>query len=258
MKRHPADALALERGTIHDYDALARFHYKAARPATHVHVLVLRAPPTRRAEPFFPDPAAVLVVSMPTLNGRWREHHLPGLPPARDSAGKRERTRWLNANLRCISRVVVEPRFRGLGLARRLVAAYLRRPRTRCTEAVATMGAYCPFFQAAGMTPVEFPRARHDARLLALLERAGLDTADLPRFARTGRPRHAERLGHELRAWARASRRTARRADAPIHELAILAARTLTAQPMAFVHVARAGGTPAPHSRVRRAPAGPR
>jgi GNAT superfamily N-acetyltransferase len=223
---HPADELVLREGTIASYDALSRFHYKAARPATHVRVLVLARPETD-------EPAAVLVVSMPTLNGAWRRLAFEGFA----SADKREGTRWLNASLRCISRVIVDPRFRGLGLASRLVRAYLARPATRFTEAIATMGVYCPFFRAAGMTEYPCPVSASDARLLDALAHARVDASGLVRLMRSSRScRRARLLERELVRWARASRRTARRASRPVEQLARLAAGVLTARPIAYAH----------------------
>lgn len=229
---HPADDLRIARGSIRDYDALARFHYRAGRPATSVLVLVLRAAPGTALARHLDTPAGVLVVSMPTLNGLWRARALPELPRGRPA----DAAAWINAHLRTISRVVIDPRFRGLGLARGLVAAYLRDPLTDHTEALAAMGAFCPFFEAAGMTPHPCPVSPADARLVRACARAGVLPIDLPRrLSRRGDPS----LEHALRRWAASSRRTHRRADDPPIELARLAARCLDTRPVAYVH--RAG-----------------
>ncbi len=62
-----------------------------------------------------------------------------------------ERIGWLNANVRCISRVVVEPRYRGIGLAVRLVRETLPLAGVPVIEALAAMGSVNPFFEKAGM-----------------------------------------------------------------------------------------------------------
>src|SRR5205823_1709377 len=110
--------------------------------------------------------AAVLVVSMPTLNGRWRELAWPGRFCGGD---QRACARRLNEEVRTISRVIVEPRWRGLGVATRLVREYLRSPLTEKTEAAAAMGVCCPFFEAAGMRAWRLEPDRRGVRLLGAL-----------------------------------------------------------------------------------------
>ncbi len=96
----------------------------------------------------YPVLAAVAVVSYPTLNAKARDV----------ASGGRYRTRppgpgvrRLNAEVRTISRVIVHPLYRGLGLATRLVAGVLERTDAAWVEAFARMGAYVPFFARAGM-----------------------------------------------------------------------------------------------------------
>ena len=66
-----------------------------------------------------------------------------------------EKLRWINAHVRTISRVIVHPQFRSLGIASQLVRRVLLDCPTRYVEAVAAMGAVHPFFARAGMTMVE-------------------------------------------------------------------------------------------------------
>ncbi len=165
-------ALRIEPGTLQDLAALAQHHYRAGPPATITRIL--RA---MRAMPDGTDHlAAVLVVSMPVLNAIWRPLAWPG---RFNTGDRRANARAINDQLRCISRVIVAPSSRGLGIAASLVRAYIANPETPCTEAVAAMGACCPFFRAAGMTEYNLPRTPHDARLHDALEHAGLTPTDL-------------------------------------------------------------------------------
>jgi ABC-type ATPase with predicted acetyltransferase domain len=66
----------------------------------------------------------------------------------------RERLRWANENVRTISRVIVHPQFRGIGVAAEVVRCVLEGCPTRWVEAVAAMGKVHPFFERAGMTRV--------------------------------------------------------------------------------------------------------
>lgn len=57
----------------------------------------------------------------------------------------------LNAEVRCISRVIVHPSFRGLGIGVGLVRHALDTATTPYTEAIAAMGWVHPLFEKAGM-----------------------------------------------------------------------------------------------------------
>lgn len=184
----------VEHGTRADYDRLSHLHYLGGRPATVVSVL--RAVRETGEGDLL---AGVLTVSMPTYNGVWRRQAWPGRYEGRD---KRRSAARLNAELRCVSRVIVEPRSRGLGVASALVRAYLAEPMSPATEACALMGSVCPFFERAGMTGYDLPRAAHDARLEDALAHAGLaahtildGAGELPAFVEA-----------ELRRWAKHAR----------------------------------------------------
>jgi predicted N-acetyltransferase YhbS len=58
---------------------------------------------------------------------------------------------FVNRHVRTISRVVVHPQFRGVGLASGLVRAICRAAPTRYVEAFAVMGRVHPFFEKGGM-----------------------------------------------------------------------------------------------------------
>ena len=224
----PADRLCIELGSIADYDALAYLHYKRARPATWAQVL--RATDSGEV-------VGVLIVSRPTLNGAWRqlawpEWHLTG--------DRREAAHRLNAALRTISRVIVDPRYRGLGVGARLVRHYLRSPLTPLTEAVATMATFCRLFAAAGMRPVPIPPAPSDVALRRILDDLGVEPFDLPVI----RSRRAA-LRRALRAWAwrhRSMRSAARACDYAAIGRAV--AHRLSSERVAWVAADNRGKTP--------------
>jgi ribosomal protein S18 acetylase RimI-like enzyme len=174
---------ALARGRPSDYFALEHFHYLPQRPATYADVWVVRfidddarplASPALRGDTLRfaqhdaldahravamrrdagdddDDPrawrvVAVAVLSYPTIRSSPRERTL-GL---RDAA-PRDRAAYVNAHVRTISRVVVHPQFRGLGLASELVRKLIAVCPTRYVEAAAVMAHVHPFFAAAGM-----------------------------------------------------------------------------------------------------------
>jgi GNAT superfamily N-acetyltransferase len=223
------DEVTITGGSYHDYLALERFHYRAAAPATRVRVLSARS---------YGMLAGVLVVSMPTLNGRWRDLAWPGERPG----DRRESARWINRELRCVSRVIVEPRFRGQSIARRLVQEYLRSPDSPRTEAIAAMGAFCPFFQAAGMREVRPGRTARDQALARALARAGLSALECVDVARAQSViARSPRLAREIERWARSSRATSRRCGGKrvglprLAELACLGGSAIAQPPRVFV-----------------------
>jgi GNAT superfamily N-acetyltransferase len=81
----------------------------------------------------------------------------------------------LNREFRTISRVIVHPQFRGLGLAVRLVRHALAESETIYVEALAAMGRVHPLFERAGMVRYERPVRPECARLIDALETLGIE-----------------------------------------------------------------------------------
>ncbi len=216
------DPIRYENGTIHDYDQLKHLHYLGGRPATYTQII--RA---IRTSPIVGEIlAGVLVVSMPTLNGAWRQQAWPG---RYTNANKRLAAQRINRELRCLSRVVVEPASRGLGIASGLVHAYMQNPQTPATEAIAAMGSVCPFFVRAGMTQYTIALPTPHARLLDALHYANIKPTDLIKAEIT-----KDTLVHrELMHWAR-STRMLRDSDTPVQTIALMAACKLLSRPRAY------------------------
>lgn len=219
--------VVIRAGRRRDYLALARFHYRAGPPATVVRVRVAWVDGER---------AGVLVVSMPTLNGWWRREAWPG---RYHGVPKTLIACRLNAELRTLSRVVIDPRFRGLGLSTLLVRRYLARPLTVRTEAVAAMGRFFPFFARAGMVEHRSEGSREDVRLRRRLARARLDPAWLvdEHRARVLLRRHGW-LGDLVRTWARRRRLPE---DLGTTGLAAHLGQRLAAPPIAYTHERKGG-----------------
>jgi GNAT superfamily N-acetyltransferase len=220
---------------------LAPFHYRAGRPATVTRVLVARCA-------MLDVDVGVLVVSSPTLNAPWRRVAWPEAFAAQrgDGSGlegggmnKRDWAQACNRLVRTISRVIVDPRCRGLGVARSLVAAYLQDPQTPCTEALAAMAHWCPFFQSAGMREVEVPLAARHAALRDAMVVLGVEAwrlLDLREAAAQlrGRPELCCALDRWL-ASGRAGAALRRRTGVPREQMLALAASASLSRPMALV-----------------------
>lgn len=135
--------LLLSPGRAADYTALARFHYLPRRPATWCQVWTIRHMLASHPAAM---PIAVAVLSHPTLacHARDRALNLSHLTPA-------EKRLFINTHLRTISRVIVHPTYRSLGLAAALVQCLLHHCPTRHTETLATMARAHRLFDTAGM-----------------------------------------------------------------------------------------------------------
>lgn len=141
-------SVELSSGNPCDYRAMERFHYLPLRPATYAGVWVARFSPHAA-----PNPArivGVVVLSYPSAVHAMR-NRVFGLSPMRYG----EKIRWANAHLRTISRVIIHPQFRSIGLAGSLIRLAIEKCPTRYVEAAARMGRAHPMFEHAGMTRVD-------------------------------------------------------------------------------------------------------
>ena len=139
--------LSLEVGRPADYKPLAGFHYLAGRPATWAAVRTVRYEDRHGSRV-----VAVGVLSWPTARSRGRERFfaLSGLTYGGF-------LRFANANVRTVSRVIVHPQFRSLGLATAVIRALIDAGPTRYVEASARMGRAVPMFERAGMARLDPP-----------------------------------------------------------------------------------------------------
>jgi hypothetical protein len=82
----------------------------------------------------------------------------------------------LNASLSTISRVVIHPKYRAIGLGAKLVKDTLNRAGTSFVEMLAVMAKYNPFAQKAGMRIIaEQPPPRQATRIARTLQQLGFD-----------------------------------------------------------------------------------
>jgi len=149
--------LTLQRGTPRDYLELEQFHYLPKRPATYATVWTIHYTPStfsggRNGRVLFNAPRviAVGVLSYPVPSNRTRERYLNRIGFTRT-----ENLIFANKNIRTISRVVVHPQFRSLGLSTILVRCLCDHSDTRYVEAAAMMARAHPFFEKAGMTRID-------------------------------------------------------------------------------------------------------
>jgi len=237
----------IEPGTMADWHAMAPLHYRSHHAGAVTNVFRMVYGPARTAQPCVsrglcprPSPGAaeshpgertrdqrsrltpgrgsrlrvkrrvlvgVIVYARPALSlaardrataGRYRTAGLPRTSMAQQ----------LNREVRVISRVVIAPNWRGLGLAARLVAETMPTVGTPYVEALAAMGHVHPFFERAGMTAYPQGPSPAGERLKAALETAGIGRTDRRSAAAletalSALPPPARRLAErEIRRWA--------------------------------------------------------
>jgi ribosomal protein S18 acetylase RimI-like enzyme len=130
-------------GSAADFRKLARFHYCAAAPASFALTMTIdhvTGMAGRRV-------VAVGVLSNPALSCRAREAAL-----ALSRVPREWRWEYLNRHLRTVSRVIVHPQYRGIGLASEVVRCLVRQSPTRYVEAISRLVMHHPLFERAGMT----------------------------------------------------------------------------------------------------------
>jgi len=122
----------------------------------------------------------VIVYAMPTAGCQMRSAAIPVLSGF-SGLDKSSRLKLINKNIRTISRVIIEPRFRSLGLAVRLVKETMPIMNVPFVEVLAVMGRANPFFEKGGMTRYENdPQAGLGAkRLIEAFSAVGVDEQDL-------------------------------------------------------------------------------
>jgi GNAT superfamily N-acetyltransferase len=138
--------LCLRPAAVADYLALAPFHYRAPRPATWARILAVTYEPQHPCDSSRPRCVAIGVLSWPTAVSKPRRQAF-GLA-GRDYATQ---IAFANLHVRTISRIIVHPQFRGLGLARLLILRLCDACPTRFVEATAAMANAHPMFERAGM-----------------------------------------------------------------------------------------------------------
>ena len=132
-----------------DYHRLAAHHYRDSRPVAVKAVFALR--PRRRLPALGDKPAGAIVYAMATPRVEWRRIATGGTFADFD---RQTELSLINHNVRCIARVVIEPRFRGIGLATRLVRETMPRMNVPIIEALGVMPKVNPFLERAGMKPL--------------------------------------------------------------------------------------------------------
>jgi hypothetical protein len=167
--------LKITPGTITDYKSLSRFHYRDGKtgPVAAVYKIIDTHPMREQIEPI----VGIIIYSMPACAVQLRNIATKGLFTKLGSSSVN--MQLINQNIRTIARVVIEPRYRALGLAYNLVQKTMPLLNMPYIEALAVMGKVNPFFEKAGMMKFEGTEPTRSVKLRQALSVIGIEEADL-------------------------------------------------------------------------------
>ena len=150
-------------GDLNDYKRLAGYHYRDGKLGPYAAIFSMKMET---------EAIGVIVYKMPTPGAELRGVAMGDIF---DGLDRSTRLTLINRNIRCISRVIIEPRFRGLGLASRLVRETMPRMDVPIIEAMAVMGTVNPFFEKAGMKAYVGKRPARCVQLIEALSAVGIE-----------------------------------------------------------------------------------
>ncbi|MBN2457416.1 MAG: hypothetical protein JXB29_12920 [Sedimentisphaerales bacterium] len=167
--------IRIVKGRIEDYRRLSRYHYRDARLGPFAEIFAMKFVSTRWGI-CSKSPFAVIVYAMPSIGLELRNKATDNFFVGLDKAA---RMLLINKNIRCISRVIVEPRLRSLGLASHLVQQTMPKMNVPVIEALAVMGLVNPFFEKAGMSCYKAPPPSRCVQLIEAFSIIGIEAGQL-------------------------------------------------------------------------------
>ncbi len=148
--------MKVEQGSMADWRKLSGFHYRGHSVAVPRKIFRLM-----RGE----ELCGVIVYSYPPPSCYGRRLVLPRMP-----------IQEMNKHLSIISRVVIHPKYRTIGLGAKLIRETLPQVGTPCVEMIAVMAKYNPFAEKAGMKKIaEQPSAGSVSDVTNALSALGFD-----------------------------------------------------------------------------------
>jgi len=165
------ESVCVKKGSIEDYRKLGCFHYRtkdeneSAGGGVRDYFKLL----------FHDDLIGVIVYASSYLNLKPRnmvfgERYVY-------TPGDLVKARLINEEIARISRVVIHPKFRGIGLGEFLVRETLPMVNAKVVEVLAVMAKYNPFFEKAGMVRVDYERDENaiERKIIGFLQAHSFD-----------------------------------------------------------------------------------
>ena len=176
MKDHSVfKGLQIVSGCLDDYRRLAHYHYRDGRLGPIAAIFAIR-PKSDSASRSRASTVGVVVYSTPVPEVELRDVATGGFFAGFDRSTK---CTLLNKHIRCVARLVVDPRYRGLGLASRLIRDTMPRLGVPIVEAMAVMGLVNSFLERAGMKAYQAQTPLRSVRLIEALSTVGIEDKEL-------------------------------------------------------------------------------
>ena len=159
--------MVIQPGTLKDYEELKSFHYLGRTPGYRQNIFKLT---------YKEKTIGVVLYISPFLSCSARNQVMPQYR----GRGSKEQADLVNLEITRLARIIIHPKFRGAGLAVKLVRETMPLTGKRVVETIAAMARYNPFFVKAGMTLVgEMDYQPHQKKLVNIIESYGSDVATL-------------------------------------------------------------------------------
>jgi ABC-type lipoprotein export system ATPase subunit len=136
--------MSIQSGTLVDYKALAHFHYLHGQPAANRFIFKLV---------YHQEIIGVILYTVSFLNLSLRNKIFPEYKTSAQQPTHLA-TKRVNSEILRISRIIIHPKYRGVGLAAELIRRTMPLCNVRIVETVAAMASHNPFFEKAGMVKV--------------------------------------------------------------------------------------------------------
>lgn len=163
--------LEVAKATMADYHALERYHYCPGKMVCPTGLYKIRARyPHSKA---LPNPLAVIVYRMPFSQLRARTKPTDGFFNKPEKLG--DRLKLLGENVRYIARVIVDPRFRRLGIATKLIKETLSLQGVPLIEAITPIDWTNRMFVKAGFTLYRNPAPVWYRKMMGGIKKIGLE-----------------------------------------------------------------------------------
>jgi len=162
----------IEEGSREDYEKLKRFHYKSKNEEKSRSFRMKECYRLLYGENLI----GVIVYSQSFLNLKPRNMVFGDRYVF--TPGDLRRAQLINEEIARISRIIIHPKFRGIGLGEFLVKETLTRVNAKVVEVLAVMARFNPFFEKAGMLRVDYERSKNatDKKIQEFLDEHGFES----------------------------------------------------------------------------------
>jgi ABC-type ATPase with predicted acetyltransferase domain len=161
----------VEKGSLEDYEKLKRFHYRSKNEKESSSLRMKDCYKLLHRGELI----GIIVYSHSYLNLKPRNMVFGDRYVY--TPGDLRKARLINQEIARISRVVIHPKFRGIGLGAFLVKETLAKVGAKVVEVLAVMARYNPFFEKAGMLRMDYRRDETsiDRKIKQFLEEHSFD-----------------------------------------------------------------------------------